>query len=326
MTDVRGFARHLANTNPETEVPPAGILPPLKRAKPYLYSDVEINALVTAALALPSANGLRRWTYHYLFRSIAATGLRLSEAIGLHRSAVDLDEGVLTVRESKFGKSRLVPLHPTTCAALRSYAERRDAHLGSHCGMHFFVAERGGRLLHQYVHRVFWRLSREIGLRVRTITRGPGFTTSAIASPSRRFSAGIAKGPTSSSVSQCFLPTSVTPACDTYWYLSACPELMEEAAGRLTSGGRSGHEAEPQCRPLVERYFTEGSCGRRNVSANTIASYRDTFRLLFRFAQARLRKLPSPSSSTISMPLSSAHSSPISRQSEASVPGRAICA
>jgi len=165
LTDVRGFARHIANIDPQTEVPPAGILPRPKRAKPYIYSDAEVEALLAAALVLPPAGGLRRWTYHCLFGIIAATGMRLSEAIGLQREDTDLIEGVLTIRQTKFGKSRLIPLHPSTSAALRSYAERRDAHLGSRCGPHFFVAERGGRLLHQYVHRVFWRLSREIGLR-----------------------------------------------------------------------------------------------------------------------------------------------------------------
>jgi len=88
---VRGFARHVANIDPETEVPPAGILPRLKRARPYVYSDAEINALLAAALALPPANGLRRWTYHCLFGLIAVTGMRLSEVIGLQRSDVDLD-------------------------------------------------------------------------------------------------------------------------------------------------------------------------------------------------------------------------------------------
>ena len=75
-----------------------------------------------------------------------------SEAMGIERDDVDLDTGVLTVRLPKFGKSRLVPLpHPTTSAALRSYANRRDGHLGLRCGSTFFVAEKGGRLLHQYV-------------------------------------------------------------------------------------------------------------------------------------------------------------------------------
>lgn len=106
LSDVRGFARHVASIDPSTEVPPTGLLPPLKRAKPYVYRDAEIRALLAAALALPPADGLRRWTYHYLFGSIAVTGMRLSEALGLQRSDVDLDEGVLTVRQGKFGSQR----------------------------------------------------------------------------------------------------------------------------------------------------------------------------------------------------------------------------
>ena len=96
LTDVRGFARHVANIDPKTEVPPAGILPGLKRAKPYVYSDAEIDALLAAALALPPADGLRRWTYHYLFGLIAVTGMRLlplpsavAGSPGLHNSAAD---------------------------------------------------------------------------------------------------------------------------------------------------------------------------------------------------------------------------------------------
>jgi integrase len=165
LNEVRGFARHIASIDLKTEMPPLGIFPQRKRPKPYVYSAAEINALLAAALALPPTDGLRRWTYHHLFGLIAITGMRLSEAIGLQRGDVDLEQGVLTVRQAKFGKSRLIPLHPTTRAALRSYAERRDRHLGSRCGPHFFVAERGGRLLKEYVHRVFWRVSREIGLR-----------------------------------------------------------------------------------------------------------------------------------------------------------------
>ena len=128
LSDVRGFARHVANFDPRTEVPPVGMLPGWKRAKPYVYSDAEIDALLTAALALPPEDGLRRWTYHTLFGLIAVTGMRISEAMGLERDDVDLDAGVLTVRLTKFGKSRLVPLHPTTRTALRNYAQRRDAH------------------------------------------------------------------------------------------------------------------------------------------------------------------------------------------------------
>src|SRR5208282_135189 len=106
LGDVRGFARHVANLDPRTEVPPAGMLPGLKRAKPYVYSDSEINALLAAALALPPEDGLRRWTYHTLFGLIAVTGMRLSEAMGLEHGDVDLAAGLLTLRLTKFGKSR----------------------------------------------------------------------------------------------------------------------------------------------------------------------------------------------------------------------------
>lgn len=234
LTDVRGFARHIANIDPKTEVPPVGMLPGLKRAKPYVYSDAEINALLAAALSLPPADGLRRWTYHHLFGLIAVTGMRLSEAIGLQRDDVDLEAGVLTVRLTKFGKSRLVPLHPTTSAALRNYAQRRDAHCASPCAPHFFVAERGGPLLHQYVHRVFWRLSREIGLRRPGDHSGPR-----VHDFRHRFAIwtllGWYREGTDVERMLPVLSTYLGHTCvrDTYWYLSACPELMQEAAQRL---------------------------------------------------------------------------------------------
>ena len=234
LSDVRGFARHVANFDPRTETPPVGMLPGWKRAKPYVYSDAEIDALLAAALALPPADGLRRWTYHTLFGLIAVSGMRISEAMGLEGDDVDLDAGMLTVRLTKFGKSRLVPLHPTTCTALRGYAARRDAHLGSRHSSTFFVAEQGGRLLHQYVYRVFWRLSREIGLRRPGDHTGPRVHDFRHRFAIRTLLDWYRQG---KNVEQQLpvLSTYLGHACvrDTYWYLSACPELMEEAARRL---------------------------------------------------------------------------------------------
>ena len=101
LTVVRGFARHVASIDPKAEVPPNGIFPQRRRPKPYIYSDAEINALLASALTLRPADGLQRWTYHHLFGLFAVTGMRLSEATGLQRSDVDLEEGVLTVRQAK---------------------------------------------------------------------------------------------------------------------------------------------------------------------------------------------------------------------------------
>jgi len=215
-------------------VPPVGMLPGWKRAKPYVYSDREINELLTAALALPPEDGLHRWTYHTLFGLIAATGMRISEAIGLERDDVDLDAGVLTVRLTKFGKSRLVPLHATTCEALRRYADRRDTHLGSRCGSTFFVTKQGSRLLRQYVYRVFWRLSRKIGLRRPGDRTGPRVHDFRHRFAIRTLLGWYREGKNVESQLP-VLSTYLGHTCvrDTYWYLSACPELMEEAARRL---------------------------------------------------------------------------------------------
>lgn len=234
LTDVRCFAQHLAHFDPLTEVPPTDLVPAGRRAKPYIYSDAEIEALVAAALALPPANALRRWTYHCLFGLIAVAGLRHSEALNLHRDDVDLDQGVLTIRESKFGKSRLVPLHATTVSVLRDYSARRDAHLAPPRSPYFFVAEQGGRLLHQYVHRVFWRLSRQIGLRQKGQRNGPRVHDLrhrfAVQTLINWYRAGL-DIEQQLPVLSTFLGHAYVR--DTYWYLSATPELMSHAARRL---------------------------------------------------------------------------------------------
>jgi len=234
LTDVRCFAQHLAHFDPLTEVPPTNLVPAGRRAKPYIYSDAEIEALVAAALALPPANALRRWTYHCLFGLIAVAGLRHSEALNLHRDDVDLDQGVLTIRESKFGKSRLVPLHATTISVLRDYSARRDAHLAPPRSPYFFVAEQGGRLLHQYVHRVFWRLSRQIGLRQKGQRNGPRVHDLrhrfAVQTLINWYRAGV-DIEQQLPVLSTFLGHAYVR--DTYWYLSATPELMSHAARRL---------------------------------------------------------------------------------------------
>jgi integrase len=234
LTVVRGFARHVASMDPKTQIPPTGIFPQWRRPKPYIYSEGEIHALLAAALALPPMDGLRRWTYHHLFGLIAVTGMRLSEATGLQRSDVDLKEGVLTVRQTKFGKSRLLPLHPTTRAALQRYAERRDRHLGSRCGPNFFVTERGCPLVKYYVHPVFLRLSREIGLRRPGDSSGPRVHDLRHTFAMRTLLGWYREG---KDVEQSLpaLSTYLGHTCvqHTYWYLSACPDLMQEAVRRL---------------------------------------------------------------------------------------------
>ena len=127
LSVVRGFARYWSATDPETEIPPEGLLPYRpRRAKPYLYSDEQIRQLLEVAKDMPTTHSLQPWTYHCLFGLLAVTGLRISEALNLRSTDVDWSEGILTIRDSKFGKSRLIPLHASSLNVLSDYGARRD--------------------------------------------------------------------------------------------------------------------------------------------------------------------------------------------------------
>jgi integrase/recombinase XerD len=128
---VRRFAAWHGATEPRTEVPPAGLLPHrYQRKKPHIYSDEEIEKLLRQAAQLASPRGLRAHTYTTLFGLLAVSGMRVNEALNLDRPDVDLGHGILTIRRTKFGKSRHVPVHPSTVDALKQYADRRDHVLG----------------------------------------------------------------------------------------------------------------------------------------------------------------------------------------------------
>ncbi len=143
LSVVRGFARHWSATDPLTEVPPLGLLPYRPpRAHPYFYSDHEIQTLLKAAKSRPSIDPLRPWTYHCLFGLLAVTGLRLGEALNLRTGDMDWSEGILTIRGAKFGKSRLVPLHASTCKVLADYVKRRNKRFGVRAEGYFLVTER----------------------------------------------------------------------------------------------------------------------------------------------------------------------------------------
>jgi site-specific recombinase XerD len=142
---VRSFARHLSSMDARTEIPPTGMLrQPQTALRPYIYTSEEIGRLLAAAHRLFSPRGLRCHTYHHLVGLLATTGMRSGEAVRLAETDVNLAEGLLTIRESKFGKSRVIPLHPTTVEALTAYKARRNAFLKRAEVPTFFINERGG--------------------------------------------------------------------------------------------------------------------------------------------------------------------------------------
>ena len=160
---VRAFARYLQAIDPSTEVPPARVLPRTNsRAKPYIYNDAEISALMAAAQTLRSP--LLRATYATLIGLLAVTGMRPGEALGLDRDDVDWEHGVLTVRRAKFGKSREVAVRPSTLAALEMYSRSRDELVGHQNDHSFFLSIAGTKLNHHDVNRTFRRLEDYAGL------------------------------------------------------------------------------------------------------------------------------------------------------------------
>ena len=178
LSCVRGFARHRSATDPRTQIPPQGLLPfRPKRARPYLYSDDEIRSLLRATLDMPcryERSRLRAWTYHCLFGLLSVSGLRLGEARNLELQDVDLKAAVLTIRGAKFGKSRLVPMHASTCKVLADYIARRNRHWAARpASSYLFVSNWGNRLDGGAIHRTFYALSRQIGLRGVADSHGP---------------------------------------------------------------------------------------------------------------------------------------------------------
>lgn len=231
LSAVRGFARYLHAIDPAHEIPPPGLLAvPRRRPTPYIYSPDQIAEVLRATRRLEPP--LRAVTYRTLLGLLAATGMRLGEAFALTRTDVDLVEGLVTVRHAKFDRMRLVPLHPSVTDALRAYDSARDRLCPTPSCDQFFVSVTGCPLRRGEADRVFREITASIGLRTDTVhPRIHGLRHSFAV---RTLIDGHRDGADVSSL----LPVlstylgHVEPA-NTYWYLSAVPELMQLAAARL---------------------------------------------------------------------------------------------
>jgi integrase len=241
LDDVRRFAAWLSATDPRTEVPPRGLLPGrFRRRPPYLYSDKEIERIVHAAARLASPLGLRAHTYATLFGLLAVTGLRLGEALALDRDDVDLRAGLLAVRRGKFGKSRFVPLHPSTPRALRRYAQRRDLLLPHPGSPAFLLSDRAARLTPSSAQYNFAVVSRAIGLRPPTQRNRHGRGPRLHDLRHRLAATTLVRWYREGRDVERELPKLATylghaHVADTYWYLEAVPELLRLATERAAA-------------------------------------------------------------------------------------------
>ena len=241
LSTVRAFARFLSALDPATEIPPHGLIrEPSHRIIPHIYSPDDIQRVLQAAGRLSHPH--RADTYQTLIGLIAVTGMRNGEAVRLDRDDVDLEQGLLTIRNSKFGKSRQIPIHPSTVDALAEYARRRDARRHRRDGRRhhhppsttsFLTSTTGTRLLRDNVSTVFPRLVRDAGLvvsRDRPARLHDLRHSFAVTTLIRWYRQGLdveQRLPLLSTYLGHVAPKS------TYWYLSAVPELLELIADRL---------------------------------------------------------------------------------------------
>jgi integrase len=234
---VRRFAIWCSATEPLTEIPPADLLPHTYRRKPpHIFSDEEIERLLRKTQQLPSPKGLRAHTFTTLFGLLMVTGMRVSEALGLEKPDIDFDHGILHIRCGKFGKSRYVPIHPSTVEALKKYAQARDHLFPSPLTLAFFLSERGTRITNGMTEYTFAKLSQQIGLRLQAKHHGRGPRLHdmrhrfAVRTLIDWYRAGLD--------AERELPKLATylghvHVKNTYWYLEAVPELMQLAIDRL---------------------------------------------------------------------------------------------
>ena len=232
---LRPFARYRAQFDPATEIPPRNLLGTChRRLVPHIYSAQEIQSLLAAAAQLLPVGGLRPATYETLFGLLAVTGMRISEALHLTLQDVELEAGIITVRETKFRKSRLIPLHPTTTQALQRYVHLRDTLVPTPPSDDFFLSDGGRRMLQDTVERLFRRLCDQLGWRSRGGHPVPriqdlrhSFITHCLL---RWYQQGINVDNEMLGLSTYVGHAEITY---TYWYVTGVPELMAIAARRF---------------------------------------------------------------------------------------------
>jgi integrase/recombinase XerD len=231
LAEVRLFARHLHTLDPRTEVPPADLLPAhVRRATPYLYTPQEIGALMQATVILRGSHV--QATYRTLIGLLAATGMRIGEAISLDRDDFDASSGMVTIRHGKFDKARALPLHPSTVAALDDYLRRDDRPRKGNTPT-LLISSTDKRLRYTVVQPIFHKLLHHCGIAPRSAACRPrihdlrhSFAVSTIVDDYRLGNPGSRLAILSTYLGH------ADPG-DTYWYLSAAPELLGLACDRL---------------------------------------------------------------------------------------------
>ncbi|MBL8217967.1 MAG: tyrosine-type recombinase/integrase [Bryobacterales bacterium] len=245
LSMARCFLVHLRAHQPGVQVPASGIIPCAVRPTPYIYSEAQIAALMKAASELGPADSLRPYTYATLVGLLASCGLRPGEAVRLRDADVELEAAPprMTIRETKFRKSRLVPVDSSTADALRKYASTRKRLGYDGLAQTFFVSESGAPLAYSTVGATFLKMVRGLGLHGPVRSFGPNLRCLRHTFAVRRLLHWYRQG---MDVNELLPHLSVylghAKPQNTYWYLTATPELLREAASRFESFASHGGE------------------------------------------------------------------------------------
>ncbi len=237
---VRRFAKHQALFDSRTEIPPKRLLGSSKRRPPpHIYSNEEIAVLLQAASQLKPTNGLHPHTYVTLFCLLLSTGLRISEALNLSRPDVDFKARIITVKKTKFKKSRLVPISPSTSQELHNYSGFRDSYHPGAKTEGFFLTEKGAPLNYRQVLYIFMKLRRDLDW-TGTDKRPPRIHDFRHTFTVRRLLKWYEEG---RDLDQKILALSTylghAQVTDTYWYLSAVPALLAVVSKRFENFANS---------------------------------------------------------------------------------------
>ena len=232
---LRGFSRFCRREDPTTEIPPRGLFGSAhRRLVPHIYTEAELSALLQAANGLAPEQGLRPTTCRCLFGLLAASGLRISEALALTCADVDINAGTLCIREAKFHRQRLVPLHSSVTKSLISYAQRRDRLVPRPVCDRFFLGDDGHAIKRSAVLYALQAVCQKLGWQPRGDYPHHRLHdlrhTYIVRSTLRFYEQGV-------DVDRAILALSTyvghAKVSDTYWYLTGIPELMDVAAERF---------------------------------------------------------------------------------------------
>lgn len=233
---VRRFAKYLFQFDPETEIPPKGLLGPThRRPSPYIYSDNEISLLLKAASKLGPHGGLRPKTFFTLFGLLVSTGIRITEALSLDIQDVNFEKKILHIKKSKFKKSRIVPFHPSVADHLKGYDSFRKSYHPNPLSNAFFLTERNTRQKYHKTLMTFISIRKQLKLEViRGNQKYPRIHdlrhTFAVNRIRHWYDEGVDVNKKLPALTTYLGHVKIS---DTYWYLSAVPELLARASRRF---------------------------------------------------------------------------------------------